>query len=423
MKRFHYAWIILAVGVLVVTGALGLARFGYSAILPFMQVSLKLDNTQAGALASANLLGYVAFSVAGGALASRFGHRVVITFGLALAGVAMIFTGMADGFLVALIWRLVAGVGSGASNVPIMGLPSAWFAPKRRGFASGIVASGSSIGLIVSGPLVPMFITTYGDDGWRLSWYVFGGVTLVLAVLSYLMLRNKPNDLGLTPYGAATDTVTPPAAGGGGLQWGLVYRSITVWHLGLVYIAFGYAYITYMTFFTKWLMEDGGYSKESAGALLMLIGWLSLFSGLIWGMISDSIGRKRALIIVYLIHAVAFAMFGLWGVPLGYTISAILFGVAAWSIPTIMSATCGDVLGPRLAPAALGFITMFFGLGQALGPTVAGMIRDASGTFAPAFILASLASLIGAGGSALLRPASTTVLETIPMTSATTNTK
>ena len=55
-------------------------------------------------------------------------------------------------------------------------------------------------------------------------------------------------------------------------------------------------------------------------------------------------------------------------------ISAILFGLSAWSIPAIMAAACGDALGPRLAPAALGFITLFFGIGQALGPAVAGAI-------------------------------------------------
>jgi hypothetical protein len=58
---FHYAWIILAVGTLVVFGALGLARFGYTMVLPAMQLELGLNNTQAGGLATANLIGYLAF--------------------------------------------------------------------------------------------------------------------------------------------------------------------------------------------------------------------------------------------------------------------------------------------------------------------------------------------------------------------------
>jgi MFS family permease len=180
-----------------------------------------------------------------------------------------------------------------------------------------------------------------------------------------------------------------------------------VWHLGLVYIAFGLSYIVYMTFFTKYLIAEGGYSKEAAGNLFMIMGWFSLISGLIWGMVSDAIGRKRALILVYLIHAVAFGLFGLWRTPTGFTLSAITFGLAAWSVPAIMSATCGDLLGPRLAPAALGFITMFFGLGQAIGPSVAGAIADTRGSFSLAFVLAAVVALVGAGASALLRPSST----------------
>jgi MFS family permease len=72
-----------------------------------------------------------------------------------------------------------------------------------------------------------------------------------------------------------------------------------------------------------------------------------------------------------------------------------------------MAATCGDVLGPRMAPAALGFITLFFGIGQALGPSVAGAIADATGTFLPTFLLAGGVSLLGAVVAAMLRPFST----------------
>lgn len=405
MNRLHYAWVILAMGVIVVFGALGLARFGYSAILPFMQASLNMNNTEAGALVSANLLGYVLLSLIGGALAARYGPRLVISLGLVFAGAGMLFTGAANGFLWAMFWRTVTGVGSGASNVPVMGMLSAWFSTKRRGFAAGVVAGGSSVGLIVSGPLVPYILTLYGSEGWRIGWYLFGGATLLFALLSYLILRNRPSEIGLTPNGDAASAV---AAGGGApsgsMEWGRVYRSAAVWHLGLVYIAFGFSYIIYMTFFTKSLISESGYSKEDAGSLFMLMGWLSFLSGLIWGAISDRIGRKHALILVYLCHAIAFAMFALWRVPLGFTLSAIIFGLAAWSIPTIMAATCGDVLGARLAPAALGFITLFFGLGQAIGPSVAGAMADAMKTFAPAYLLAAVVALLGAGAATFLKP-------------------
>lgn len=100
--RFHYAWIILTVGTLVVFGSLGLARFGYTMLLPAMQNGLGLDNTRAGGLATANLAGYLILSVAGGALAVRFGPRAVITAGLTLAAISMMMTGLSESFTGAL---------------------------------------------------------------------------------------------------------------------------------------------------------------------------------------------------------------------------------------------------------------------------------------------------------------------------------
>ena len=68
-------------GHLLSSAALGLARFGYTMVLPAMQSGLGLTNTHAGGLATANLIGYLALSVLGGALAARYGPRVVITVG------------------------------------------------------------------------------------------------------------------------------------------------------------------------------------------------------------------------------------------------------------------------------------------------------------------------------------------------------
>jgi MFS family permease len=180
--------------------------------------------------------------------------------------------------------------------------------------------------------------------------------------------------------------------------------------LGLIYVAYGFSYIIYMTFFTKYLIAEGGYTQESAGRLFMLMGWLSLLCGLIWGSVSDRLGRKTALVIVYIIHSVAFGLFALWPSPPGFIISAVLFGLSAWSIPAIMAATCGDLLGPRLAPAGLGFVTLFFGIGQAAGPSVAGIIADAGHSLSPALLLAAGVALLGAVGSLFLSSTSPKVM-------------
>ncbi len=401
--RFHYGWIVLAMGTLAVFGALGLARFGYTMVLPAMQQALEMDNSQAGLLATVNLAGYLALSLIGGALASRYGARSIASLGLVLAGAGMIFTGWAQGFLPVAIWRGLTGIGSGAGNIAVMGLWAAWFTKKQRGLASGIAVSGSSIALIFTGIIVPRILYTYGEAAWRNCWFIYGAITLLLAVGSFLFLRNSPADMKLNPAGR-DGMNTAPLPQLQKLQWRRVYWSGPVWSLGLVYMAFGFSYIIYMTFFVKHLIAGAaGYTQAAAGNLFMTMGWFSLACGIIWGALSDVIGRKNTLIVLYLIHTVAFALFAIDHSTIPLTLSAVLYGLTAWSIPAIMAAICGDLLGADLAPAGLGFITLFFGIGQALGPLVAGKIADTVNSFSPVFILAAVIACSGAVGSMLLR--------------------
>ncbi len=367
-----------------------------------MQSELGLSNTETGGIATANLIGYLILSVSGGALAARYGPRIVISTGLAIAGISMIMTGFSNNFVTVSFWRAITGIGSGASNVPAIGLLAAWFAQHRRGLASGIGVTGSSLALIVLGISVPYILKITGNEGWRICWFIFGGFTILLSALSITVLRNNPAEMGILPVGVTEKTITE-ITGRDKLKWSKVYQSGKVWHLGIIYIAFGFSYIIYITFFSKYLISEINFTQEAAGRLFMLMGWFSLFCGLIWGAFSDKFGRKTALIIVYLIQSASFLIFALFQTCTGAIISAFLFGISAWSIPAIMAATCGDILGPKLAPAGLGFVTLFFGIGQATGPGIAGMLADTFHSFSPALLLASLVAITGAIGSAMLR--------------------
>jgi len=389
----RYAWAVLGIGTFIVFGALGLARFGYGLILPDMQKALDLTHTNVGGLATANLVGYLLLSITGGALASRFGARVVVTAGMAVVGMGMLMTGAAGTFWAALVWRTVTGLGSGASNVPVMGLVASWFGPGMRGLATGIGVSGSSIGLVVTGPLVPWISSRFPETGWRVSWYVFGTAALFLALLGGILIRNRPG----------TGGVRTGKPGGGKLNWSSVYRSPEVWHLGGVYGAFGFAYIIYVTFFFRYMTGELGRSAEAAGNLYMLMGWCSMGCGVFWGMLSDRIGRKWALVLVFVIQALAMGIFALKPAGPAAALSAVLFGLTAWSIPAVMAAACGDIVGRRLAPAALGFVTLFFGIGQSAGPLIAGMIADATGSYSNAFVLSAAVSLLGGAGALFLK--------------------
>jgi MFS family permease len=89
--------------------------------------------------------------------------------------------------------------------------------------------------------------------------------------------------------------------------------------------------------------------------------------------------------------------------PFGYLVSTILFGLTAWSVPSIIAAAVGDMVGPRLAPAALGFAILIFSVGQALAPPIGGRIADLTGSFTSAFILSAIVAFIGAAGALLIR--------------------
>ena len=84
--------------------------------------------------------------------------------------------------------------------------------------------------------------------------------------------------------------------------------------------------------------------------------------------------------------------------------SSVLFALTAWSIPALMAALAGDAFGRRLAPAALGLMTIIFGIGQAIGPYLAGVLADSTQSFSLAFVIAGAVALVlGAGGSLALR--------------------
>ena len=378
----------------VVFGALGLSRFSYTSILPSMQDALGLTNTQAGALATANLAGYMAMAIIGGALASRFGPRRVVPSGLLLACIGMVITGLSVGYPMAFGGRFLSGAGAAAANIPAHTMLALWFSQRRRGVATGTASTGASVGLVVVALLVPFIIDKYGENGWRMAWLILAVVVGFLAIVSFLVIRDRP--------GYRPDDHGPVVAKKAG-DWKKIYLSGKVWHLGIVYFMFGFAYMAYMTFFTKRLIADVGYTQESAGTMFMILGWSSLVCGLLWGFIADAIGRKWAMMIILFIQSVSYAIFALWTGAGGIVASAVLFGITAWGIPAIMAVVCGDIVGPLMAPAAYGFLTAFHGFGQAAGPYAAGRLADSLPTFTASYLMAAGVAFLGAIGMLLLR--------------------
>ena len=403
----HYGWIVAGLSVVVTTGALGLGRFGYTVILPSMKLGLGLDAVKAADLATSNMIGYLSFAVISGMLAARFGARIVVSFFMLVTAASMLLSGLADSYPLALAARTLTGIGSAGANIPVMALAAVWFAPRRRGLATGITVSGASIGLVATGLLVPAILRHFGPEGWRQAWFVFAGFAFLMAVLGLILLRNSPADMGCLPVGSAGGAVgsnaADRAAGRPRLKWSLLYRSKPIWHLAGIYVLFGFSYVIYATFFVDYLTSEAGFVISRAGSLWSAIGMFSVASGFVWGSVSDRLGRKYGLALVLLLQGASYALFGLWHSIPGYYLSALLFALTAWSVPAIMAASAGDLLGTKMAAAAFGFISLLLSVGQALGPFVAGRIAALTGSYSYSFLSASAAAALGATAALFLR--------------------
>ncbi len=100
-----------------------------------------------------------------------------------------------------MVLYILTGMGSGLANVPLMGLVSHWFQKDTRGRAAGTMLSGNGLAIVFSGLMVPWINVSLGPEGWRTGWLVIGVISLGVAVISGILLRNDPIDMGLDPVG------------------------------------------------------------------------------------------------------------------------------------------------------------------------------------------------------------------------------
>jgi len=385
---FHYGWLIVVTGTLCILACLGFGRFALGMLLPSMATTLKLTYSQIGFISTGNFVGYLAAVLFCGRIAGNIGSRRLIVIALVVISASMALISRASGFLPVLILYAITGMGSGAANVPVMGLITAWFDRAIRGRAAGFVVIGSGFAIIVSGKLIPAVNAIAGPEGWRTNWLILAGAVAVIAVIAHLLLRNKPEDVGLFAVGGDGGAAAPVFQTDAERK--SIYKNKTLYLLGSIYFLFGYTYVIYATFIVTTLVRERGFSETLAGNFWSWVGFLSLFSGPVFGSLSDRIGRKAGLMIVFSLQALAYLMVAANLPPLFLYLSIGFFGIVAWSIPSIMVAAVSEYVGIDKALAAFGFITFIFGLGQISGPAVAGVLAEKAGGFSSSFFMAAL---------------------------------
>ncbi len=385
----HYGWVVVIVGMLVTLSSLGIARFAFGMILPSMGAGLQLSYSRMGVISTGNFIAYLVGALAAGWLTARLGARATIAAAQAVIVLSLGAVALAGGFWAAVVAFTVTGLGSGVGNVAMLGLVSHWFRRSVRGRAAGIVVTGSGYAIMLSGVLIPLVNRRFGADGWRVGWAVLTAVVAVIGVLAMLLLRNHPEDVGAAAVGhAVRDAVVHEPVPVG-------EQRRTTLRLGLLYALFGFSYIIYVTFIVTTLVNDRGFDESAAGWFWFAVGFLSIFSGPLFGAVSDHAGRKIGLAAVFAMHAVSFLLVGLDLPEMSLYFSVFLFGLAAWSIPGIMGAAVGDYMAPHQAVRSLGVLTVFFGAGQAVGPAVAGVLADRSGDFDSSYLLAAALAAVG----------------------------
>jgi MFS family permease len=392
--------VIVGTGTLSILACLGFGRFALGMLLPSMASSLGLSYAQSGYLGTGNFLGYLGAVLACGPLAARLGARRLIAGALVLVGGSMVLLSRSASFAPLLALYVVTGFGSGATNVPMMGLIARWFGGRARGRAAGFAAIGSGFGIILSGQLIPWIGAVRGAEGWRTSWAVLGAMVLAIAGLAALLLRNSPAEVGLQPHGA----VAPPAAGSSAplpSAGPAPRRPIAL--LALAYALFGYTYAIYVTFIVTALVREHGLTEATAGDFWSRVGLLSLLSGPVFGTLSDRMGRRGALMLVFALQGTAYLIAAAPLPDAWLHLSITLFGVSAWSVPTIMLAAVADHAGADRALGAFGVVTFVFALGQIAGPAVAGMLAQRTGSFASSFAMAAVLCGVAVAVSAALR--------------------
>jgi len=387
-ESVHYGWYIVAAGTLCVFAGLGFGRFALGMLLPAMGKSLALTYSQMGLISTANFIGYLLAVLVCSYISSRIGSRLLIFLALLLVAVSMLLVSRANSFISVAFFYTLTGMGSGASNVPMMALVASWFSTGQRGKAAGFIVIGSGFAILLSGKLIPFINQLTAADGWRINWLVLGIIVLIISIVCLLVIRDTPAELGLLPFSGRIKTKQ-----GDRHYFDNGITAVTkkdIYHLGAIYFLFGYTYVIYATFIVTALVQERGFSETVAGNFWSWVGFLSLFSGPVFGTLSDRLGRKAGLIMVFVIQMFAYLLvaFSLPGVFLYLSIGC--YGIVAWSIPSIMAALVGDYVGPQKTARVFGFITFIFALGQIAGPAVAGFMAETYGTFSSSFLMASL---------------------------------
>jgi predicted MFS family arabinose efflux permease len=372
----------LAVGGLIaMAAALGIGRFVYTPILPAMTEALGLSNAQAGLIASANLLGYLIGALLAATPSLPGSRRGWLLGSLAVSAATTGAMGLASSMTAFLALRFAGGAASAfvlvlASAMVLDGLASA-----RRTHLGPVHFAGVGAGIAVSAVAVSALIAAGSE--WRMLWYAPG--VLALAALAAVAWLIPYQPIRYHRPAGAHRMKRPHGLGALICAYGL----------------FGFGYVITATFLVA-IVRGSPQLRPAEPLVWLVVGVTAVPSVALWAKASSRYGVPRTFCAACLAEAAGVAASVMWPSSTGILVAATLLGGTFMGL-TALGLARARQFAPTNPRPVLAQMTAAFGLGQIVGPSLAGYLFGMTGGFAlPSFLAA--AALVAAAGIVLRTP-------------------
>ena len=384
MQTSSVHWIRLALALSVGAAiSLGVTRFAYGLLLPAMRDDLGWTYTLAGAMNTANAVGYLIGALATPRLLHRVGPSVLLWSGSLLAALFMGLSGFFTDANVLLLQRLLAGVASAVVFVAggLMAARLGARAPAQAGLLLGLYYGGTGLGIALSAVLVPWVLELAQTQlhGWRFAWWVLAGV----CIAGTLLLRWPARVMAQWDVPAQVQSQERSS-----FSWKPFSFALSGYGM------FGVGYIGYMTFVVA-LLRNQGTSPQAVMFFYGLLGVSVMASSRIWAGLLDRHHGGGAMALLNGLLGVAIVLPALTQNFLLFLISGALFGGVFLSIVASTTALVRHNLPQSAWAKGISAFTIVFAAGQIVGPTMVGWIADGDGGLERGLLVSALALWLG----------------------------
>jgi len=343
------------------------------------------------------------FGISAGFLIDRFGPKRILLFGLFSAGAAFLGYGfMTALWMFYLLYFLQTAGYVTAGPIPNQVLISRWFG-RWRGRAMGLAYVGAGVGGAVA-PVLAQFLVSH--VGWRGAMHIIGaGILVVLVPVSFLVIKNRPADLGLLPDGQkpGEKEALPAAAEGRLLGLREVLKARDFWLIALgSFLSVG-AIGGVIQHFVLFLL-DHSFTREKAAGVMSFLLISSILGRLVMGWLADRIPKKYVMLIAFSAVAAAVPVLYAPGLTKLVYVFAFIFGFGMGADYMLIPLVTAECFGVRSLGKIMGIVITTDSLGQALAPVLVGRLYDLNRNYNLAFALVAVAAAIGAMAVLFIRP-------------------